>query len=331
MQDQDHNQDGNKNGNQYQKQNQNRGQGQNQYQDQVQDFKLQEKIPQHLAIIMDGNGRWALKRHHHRFFGHVRGARVAEEIIHECLRLKIPYLTLYVFSIENCLRPEKEVLFLLRIFYRYLLRRKQSSIYQKIRFSVLGDTSHLPSYLQEEIAKTVEESKSHVGMHLSLCFNYGGRQDIVNASKEIGKALLKGSLTLSEINLKSFSSFLGTSSLPNPDLILRTSGEYRLSNFLLWEAAYTEMIFVDTLWPDFKREDLQCALKEYGKRIRRFGLLHPSSEASPNETSFNATSPNETNSNKASSKSQRNEPSKTHHYHCNQNHNHRYDHDYDHS
>ena len=235
-----------------------------------------KKLPQHLAIIMDGNGRWAAKRKHHRFYGHVRGARVAEAIIQEGFRLGIPYLTLYVFSVENSSRPEKEVLFLQRLFYRYLLRRKQKELYKEIRFSVMGDLNSFPSYFQKEIHRAVEETKNHSRMHLSLCFHYGGRQDIVAACKNIGQALLEGKITLSEINLKYFASFLGTHFLPDPDLILRTSGEHRLSNFLLWESAYTEMIFVDTLWPDFKPQDLQKALKEYQKRNRRFGLLEDS-------------------------------------------------------
>ena len=250
-------------------------------------MKNTEKLPQHLAIIMDGNGRWALQRQHHRFYGHVRGARVAEQIIQEILQLGIPYLTLYVFSIENGFRPEKEVLFLQRLFHRYLQRRKKKSFYKKIRFSIIGDLNFFPSHLQKEIRHTVEETKTHSGLNLSLCFHYGGRQDIVAASKRMGQALLEGKMKLADIGVKNFSSFLSTHALPDPDLILRTSGEHRLSNFLLWESAYAEMIFVNTLWPDFKPEDLQKALREYEKRTRRFGLID-SSSLSASAESFSA-------------------------------------------
>lgn len=228
-------------------------------------------VPKHLAIIMDGNGRWAKARGHSRFFGHVRGARVAKSIITECSRLGIPYLTLFAFSTENWFRPPEEVSFLMTLLARRLRRERALLMEKNIRFRTIGDLGRLPNYVRAEVQKTVEATEKNTGMVLTFALSYGGRQEIVQVTKMLVAKASAGELRPEEITESLISENLSSSFLPDPDLILRTSGECRISNFFLWQTAYSEIFFEDLAWPDFTIEDLHEALGRFVNRERRFG------------------------------------------------------------
>lgn len=220
---------------------------------------------------MDGNGRWAQARRHSRVFGHVRGAQVAKKIIESCSKLRIKNLTLFTFSTENWNRSKEEVSFLMHLLVRQLQRETQMLVKNNIRFRCIGDLSRLPEQVQAAIRKTVTITSSNTGMNLVFALNYGGRQEIVQAVQSISQLIAKGQISPQDVDQNLISNHLPSSFLPDPDLIVRTSGEYRLSNFFLWQAAYSEFVFVDKLWPDFNEKDLHDALEEYSSRIRRFG------------------------------------------------------------
>jgi len=220
---------------------------------------------------MDGNGRWAEARGHRRIFGHVKGAKVAKSIIEECTRLKIPNLTLFAFSTENWLRPKYEVSFLMSLLRRYLQKERAELIAKNICFSCIGDLSRIPEPAIEEVLKTIEMTKHNTGMRLTFALSYGGRQEIINGVKEICKQVLDGKVKVEDITEASLSTCLNSSYLPDPDLIIRTSGETRLSNFFLWQAAYSELFFSKPNWPDFTTLDLHKALDFYVSKERRFG------------------------------------------------------------
>jgi undecaprenyl diphosphate synthase len=222
---------------------------------------------------MDGNGRWAQKRHRPRFFGHIKGARVARDIISACARLKIDYLTLYAFSTENWRRPETEVHFLMRLLERHLSKERQQLIDENIRFHVISDTSRLPESARHELKKTLEATASNTGMHLTFALNYGGRQEIVSAARRLAEMAKNNEIKPEQIDEVSFSKALNCSYLPDPDLIIRTSGESRLSNFLTWQSSYSEFYVTEVLWPDFKEADLKLAINNYLARERRFGAV----------------------------------------------------------
>ena len=232
-------------------------------------------LPRHVAIIMDGNGRWAQKKGRPRVFGHIKGARVAREIITDCVKRKIQFLTLFAFSTENWKRPEAEVSFLMRLLERHLIRERSKLIRENIRFMVLGDVSRLPSAVNRELAKTTALTAGNTGMTLVVALNYGGRQEIVRAAQALAASVADGSLTPSEITEELFAKKLSGAFLPDPDLIIRTSGEFRLSNFLTWQSAYSELFITPTLWPDFTASNLTEALKSFESRDRRFGSLSP--------------------------------------------------------
>jgi len=234
---------------------------------------LKQDTLKHLAIIMDGNGRWALHRKHKRIFGHLKGAKTAREIIEECCYLKIPYLSLFALSTENLLRPKAEiqslVILLQKVFYKYtdFLMKK------KIKFHILGDVSFLPPALQTHLKQVQDQTKNHKGLNLIIALNYGGRQEIVYGAKVVFQKIQSGKLQLNELGESEFASALPSSQFPAPDLIIRTGGTIRLSNFYLWSSAYSEFCFLDVLWPDFNKKHLHVALEKYLTVERKFGVL----------------------------------------------------------
>ncbi len=230
-------------------------------------------LPKHVAIIMDGNGRWAQLRGKPRTYGHIKGARVARQIITACAEKGLENLTLYAFSSENWLRPSTEVFFLMNLLRRYLKKETTTLVKQNIRFSTIGDLAKLPKDVLEAIRYAREATAGNTGMNLVFAISYGSRQEIAEGMKAIARQVLQGDLSIENIDESIIDSALSTHGTPDPDLIIRTSGEHRLSNFLLWQAAYAEFYFCETLWPDFSREDLDIALLNYFKRERRFGAV----------------------------------------------------------
>ena len=228
-------------------------------------------LPEHLAIIMDGNGRWAKKRFMPRSMGHRAGAAKFKAITRYCSKIGIKYLTVYAFSTENWKRPEEEVGALMGLFKQYLKDALEDLLNDDIKIRFLGDTSMFSADLQELIAETIETGKTRTGMVLNLAMNYGSRAEITRAAQNLAEQVKNGALQPSEITEQMLSDHMYTYGEPDPDLIIRPSGEYRLSNFLLWQSAYSELIFMDVLWPDFTMEDLEHCLDEYAKRNRRFG------------------------------------------------------------
>lgn len=227
----------------------------------------------HLAIIMDGNGRWAKNQGRNRIFGHIKGTKVAKKIIEECVRLEVPHLTLYAFSTENWFRPQEEVSFLMGLLSRYLDKERQSLVKNNIHFSVIGDIVRLPEQTRREIEKTIMVTKDNTGLKLVFALSYGGRQEIVHAIQKMTLDAAKGTLSPSEVSEETVKKYLASYPLPDPDLIIRTSGESRLSNFLTWQSVYSEIYITDTLWPDFTIADFHKALQHYSRRERRFGKV----------------------------------------------------------
>jgi undecaprenyl diphosphate synthase len=220
---------------------------------------------------MDGNGRWAKERRRPRLFGHIKGARVAKKIISRSVELGIKNLTLYAFSTENWGRPAEEVNFLMRLLKRYLARERGLLKKQNIQFNVIGKYQDLPSFAVEEIELTIEATRANTGMNLTFALNYGGRQELVQVMREIAQQVSDKKLEADGINEDLVSEILLKQSVGDPDLIIRTSGELRLSNFLTWQSAYSELYFTDILWPDFDMVDFEKAIEVYNKRERRFG------------------------------------------------------------
>ncbi len=229
------------------------------------------KLPRHLAIIMDGNGRWAKARRHNRIYGHIRGAKVAKKVIEECARLKVPYLTLFAFSTENWFRPQEEVTFLMHLLRRQLQRELATLMKQNIRFQCIGEIERLPSTVREVVIETIERTSKNTGMILTFALSYGGRQEITQMAREVARQVKLGMLSESEVDDALVANLLPSSFLPDPDLIVRTSGESRLSNFFLWQSAYSEIEFESKAWPDFQVDDLLRILNTYSQRERRFG------------------------------------------------------------
>lgn len=229
-----------------------------------------ERLPRHVAVIMDGNGRWAQQRHLPRVAGHRSGTATARSTIETCARLKIEALTLYAFSVENWRRPKTEIDFLMQLLREYL--RREMPLIQKndIRMRFLGRTDELPKGVQRDMRDSVEQTAGNKGMVLCVALNYGGRAEIVDAMNSI-LAEQSGPGARTAVTEDSIARYLYTSGLPDPDLLIRTSGEMRVSNFLLWQIAYAEIFVTETLWPDFNRARLLEALIEYQKRERRYG------------------------------------------------------------
>lgn len=230
-------------------------------------------FPKHIGIIMDGNGRWAKARGLPRIEGHRRGVKVAREIVSYCSDLGINYLTLYAFSLENWQRPTLEVSLLMRLLRSYAVHERPFLMEHQMRLNVIGDQSALPKEARFELQKTMDLTQENKGLVLQLALSYGGRDDILRATKKIGKALQERSLDIEKLDEEKFSRFLDTSDQPDPDLIIRSSGEQRTSNFLTWQAAYSELYFSKLNWPDFDRDELDRALDSFRHRSRRFGGL----------------------------------------------------------
>jgi len=226
-----------------------------------------KELPKHIAIIMDGNGRWAKKRGLPRVFGHRAGIKAVRATVEACRELGIPCLSLYAFSTENWQRPKTEIKALMNLLYKYLGKEKQNLKKNNIKLIVSGDINALPKKIQNEIKKVTDYTKNCDGMILNLCLNYGSRQEITNA---VNKIISK---KYSCVDESIISKNLYTSDLPDPDLLIRTSGEYRISNFMLWQLAYTELYFTNVLWPDFTKEELFKAIQNYQQRERRFGKV----------------------------------------------------------
>lgn len=228
-------------------------------------------LPRHLAIIMDGNGRWAKARRHGRIYGHIRGAKVAKSVIEECARMKIQYLTLFAFSTENWFRPAEEVSFLMHLLQRQLLKERETLMRNNIKFQTIGEVKRMPPQVQEIVKETVEITANNTGMVLTFALSYGGRQEITDMVREVAKLAAKGELDPNAIDEAFVAGLLPASFLPDPDLIIRTSGERRISNFFLWQSAYSEIEFETTSWPEFSVESLRRILTQYSQRERRFG------------------------------------------------------------
>ena len=232
-----------------------------------------DNIPSHIAIIMDGNGRWAKSRFLPRAAGHKAGVETIRKVIKECSRLNVNHLTLYAFSTENWKRPKLEVDTLMTLLSSYLKSEIKELHKNNVKVTTIGDMSKLPDVCVEELEKAYELTKDNTGVNLNLALNYGSRYDITLALKNILNDLKDSNIHIDDISEELISDYLSTKYLKDPDLIIRTSGEQRLSNFLLWEAAYSEFYFTDTLWPDFDEKELRKAIYEYPNRERRFGGL----------------------------------------------------------
>lgn len=231
---------------------------------------------------MDGNGRWAQARGRDRIFGHIKGAQRARQIITHAAKLGISHLTLFAFSSENWSRPASEVNFLMGLLRRHLNRERETLVKNNIRFHSIGNLAQLPSSVVREVNLSIEETKANTGMNLTIALNYGGRPDITAAVRKIASQVAAGTLEPQSIDESTIAAHLQTGALVEPDLVVRTSGEQRISNFLLWQCAYSELYFTPTLWPDFSEKHFEKALVDYSNRQRRFGGidLEPSKVAS---------------------------------------------------
>ena len=233
------------------------------------DFK---KLPRHIAVIMDGNGRWAQKHALGRIVGHQKGAEAVRIAVKTCREIGIKCLTLYAFSVENWIRPSREVEALMGLLETYLRSELKEMLEHNIRLKTIGNRDALKGSVKETLNDVMQKTAHNQGMTLNLALSYGGRDEIIDALKVLIRDARTGKIRDEEITKELFSSYLDTAGLPDPDLLIRTSGEYRLSNFLLWQMAYTEFYFTDVLWPDFGRDDLLEAIASYQKRERRYGL-----------------------------------------------------------
>ncbi len=228
-------------------------------------------IPQHVAIILDGNGRWAKKRMMPRNYGHAKGAKAVEQICEDAYNMGIKYLTVYAFSTENWKRPQDEVDALMKLLKDYLVDCIERSTKNDMVVRVIGDKSGLSDDIREKIDELWEVTKDNKGLNFTIAINYGSRDEIVRSVKKLALDLSNGSINVDDINENMFNEYLDTKGIPDPDLLIRTSGEQRLSNYLLWQLAYTEFYFTDVLWPDFDKKELEKAVLQYNKRDRKFG------------------------------------------------------------
>ncbi|MEG3439538.1 polyprenyl diphosphate synthase [Pannus brasiliensis CCIBt3594] len=231
------------------------------------------RLPEHVAVIMDGNGRWAKQRGLPRIMGHQRGVDALKDLLRCCRDWGIPALTAYAFSTENWGRPLEEVEFLMTLFERVLRRELREMMEENVKIRFIGDLSALPSSLREEIERSQQETAKNTGIQFTVATNYGGRQEILQACRAIARHVQEGTVSPEAIDESLFEQHLYTEGIPHPDLLIRTSGELRISNFLLWQMAYAEIYVTRTLWPDFDRVQFHQALKEYQDRDRRFGKV----------------------------------------------------------
>jgi len=229
------------------------------------------RLPQHVAIVMDGNGRWAAKRRKPRLYGHKQGALHTRDFVEMFASYGIPYLTLYAFSTENWNRPKAEVEGIIRLLSENLDQAVKIAHEQNIRIRHLGKEDRLPQEIQKKARAAIDLTRNNSGLTVNIAFNYGGRSEIVNAAQEIARRRVN----INSLDERVFSGYLYTAGMPDPDLFIRTGGEMRLSNFLIWQSAYAELHFTPVLWPDFGRDELEKALEDYSQRQRRFGGLQP--------------------------------------------------------
>ncbi|WP_311438026.1 isoprenyl transferase [Hallella colorans] len=238
------------------------------------------RIPRHIAIIMDGNGRWAAERGRERSFGHQAGVDTVRRITSECTRLGVKYLTLYTFSTENWSRPEDEVSALMGL----VLSSLEDEIFMKndVRFQVVGEMERLPKPVQDKLRETMEHTAQNSAMTMVVALSYSARWEITKAVRDIARSVKDGEMNIDDITEEAVSRHMATNFMPDPELLIRTGGELRISNFLLWQIAYSELYFCDTFWPDFGEEDLREAIANYQKRQRRFGKTEAQAELSTN-------------------------------------------------
>ncbi|MGP1347661.1 MAG: isoprenyl transferase [Phycisphaerales bacterium] len=241
-----------------------------------------ERVPRHIGIIMDGNGRWAERRGFPRVFGHRNGARAVRATIEAAGRFGVEALTLYAFSNENWRRPSEEVSALMSMYVEYMAGEREALVRQNLRFRQIGRREGLPDEALAALDSVVEATRGCTGATLCLAVNYGGRQELVDAARSIGERIERGEMRAGDIDEALISETLGTSGLPDPDLIIRTAGEKRLSNFLLWQASYAELVVLDACWPDFDEASLRACIEEYAGRERRFGGVRSGSVAGQN-------------------------------------------------
>jgi undecaprenyl diphosphate synthase len=234
---------------------------------------IKDKMPEHVAIIMDGNGRWAKKKGSQRIVGHKNGVTAVRETVEAAAEIGLKYLTLYAFSTENWSRPATEIRGLMALLLATLKSETKTLLENNIRLITIGDLDSLPKNLQRELKNTIEKTSSNTGTTLILALSYSSRWEILNAVKKMGSDIKLGKLLPEQIDQCKFENYLSTGSLPDPELLIRTSGEYRVSNFLLWQIAYAELYFTETLWPDFRKEDFYKAICNFQLRERRFGKI----------------------------------------------------------
>ena len=236
------------------------------------ELKRSGEIPTHIAIIMDGNGRWAKRRGLPRVAGHREGVKSVRDVVEACAQLGVKYLTLFAFSTENWRRPKEEIDTLMKLLIKTLRSETEKLHKNDIKLMAIGDIDSLPKEVRQELKEAMEKTKNNKRMVLNLALSYSGRWEIIEAVKEIARDVKKGKVKIEEIDDKLFSNYLKTAGIPDPDLLIRTSGELRISNFLLWQIAYTELYITDCLWPDFRRKHLYEAIRDYQRRERRFGM-----------------------------------------------------------
>lgn len=233
---------------------------------------IKDRIPVHIAIIMDGNGRWAKKRGFMRTIGHEKGVDAVRETVEAATELGIRYLTLYAFSTENWNRPKYEIDALMKLLVKSVNKERQTFMDNNIRLMAIGNLGNLPSRSYGELMKAIKDTSGNTGLRLVLALSYSSRWEIMEAARSLARNVNDGILKVDEINIELFTSLLTTASIPDPELLIRTSGEYRVSNFLLWQIAYSELYFTPTLWPDFSKEEFYKAVIDYQGRERRFGM-----------------------------------------------------------
>ncbi len=237
------------------------------------ELKSSGEIPQHIAIIMDGNGRWARKRGLPRVAGHRRGVETVREMVETCTELGVNYLTLYTFSTENWKRPSSEVSTLMRLIVSSLQNETNELHANNVKLNTIGNIQQLPEVVQDELKQALEKTKNNTALTLNLALSYSGRWELTKAIKSICEEYKKDSISLEDIDEKMISDFLDTKDMPDPDLLIRSGGEFRVSNFLLWQIAYSEIFVTDTLWPDFSADNIIEAINDFQSRERRFGLV----------------------------------------------------------
>jgi undecaprenyl diphosphate synthase len=241
------------------------------------DIRIQETLkstcvlPRHVGIIMDGNGRWAKRKGKTRIAGHVAGVESVRDVVEACCQLGIGYLTLFTFSIENWRRPKLEISALMRLLIKVLRKETPQLRENNVRLEVIGDLSLVAQDVRQTIEETMAQTRENTKLTMTIALSYSGKWDITEACRKIARQAQSGALDPEIIDEKLFASFLSTASFPDPELLIRTSGEFRISNFMLWQSAYSEIIFTSTLWPDFRRNQLYDAIREFQNRERRFG------------------------------------------------------------